>query len=66
MADLTLSRPLPSIEPALDALVLRCLATEPEDRYQNVAELAGGLEDLAARLPWTEDEARTWWKESRD
>ncbi len=53
------------IEPALDGLVLRCLATDPEDRYQTVAEIIGLLDQLAASSPWTEEQARAWWERRR-
>lgn len=33
----------PDVDPALDAIVLECLAKEPSDRYQSVAELAKDL-----------------------
>jgi serine/threonine-protein kinase len=49
------------IPPALDSLVLACLAKFPEQRPQSAAELARGL---AAAVPgdgWTEELAHRWW-----
>ncbi len=45
---------------ALDALILRCLAKDPEVRPRDGADLASALDALA--LPgWTTAEARDWW-----
>jgi len=40
---------LSPIAPALDALVLRCLAKRPEDRFASAAELGAALSTLASR-----------------
>jgi serine/threonine protein kinase/Tfp pilus assembly protein PilF len=59
-------RPLPSlcheksgIPPALDVVIRRCLAPDPDDRYASAAELASDLQAVAddqpllrAREPW--------------
>jgi serine/threonine-protein kinase len=36
---------VPGLDPALDALVLRCLAKDPDARFDNGAELAAALEN---------------------
>ena len=43
----------PSIPPAVDAVILRCLARERDQRFQNVAELASALLE-AVKSPYTE------------
>ncbi len=50
-------RPVP---PALERLVLACLAKQPEDRPRSAAELARSLAaiDIA---PWSEEQASQWW-----
>jgi serine/threonine protein kinase len=47
------------VPPALEALVLRCLAKEPSDRPQDAAALIRELEAMDAS--WGQEEARTWW-----
>jgi eukaryotic-like serine/threonine-protein kinase len=51
-------RPIP---PALDDLVLSCLAKDPAKRPQSARELSGRLAELEAANPWTQDRAREWW-----
>jgi serine/threonine-protein kinase len=48
------------IPPALEALVMACLARRPEDRPQSAAELNRALAALPVP-PWTEGDAREWW-----
>jgi len=38
----------PEVPPRLEAMVLRCLAKEPDERYRTVAELLRDLESLSA------------------
>jgi eukaryotic-like serine/threonine-protein kinase len=45
----------------LDRIVLRCLAKEPEKRFDSIDELAAKLDELAAKPPWPAAEARKWW-----
>jgi hypothetical protein len=42
-----------AIRPALDALVLRAVARDPDARYQDAATLARDLEALLAAEPWS-------------
>jgi len=51
--------PIPS---ALDELVVRCLAKEPEDRPADAATLFLELEAIELPTPWTEHRARDWWR----
>ena len=49
-----------SIPPALEALVLACLAKRPEDRPASAAELRRALDAIGVE-PWTGEEAERWW-----
>jgi hypothetical protein len=50
------------IDADFEALILRCLAKEPDDRPSDGAALADELEQLD--LPgWTLTDARAWWQE---
>jgi serine/threonine-protein kinase len=50
-----------SIPPALDDLVLACLAKDPAHRPQSARELSLRLAEMEARHPWSQELAREWW-----
>jgi serine/threonine-protein kinase len=45
----------------LEAIVLRCLEKEPEDRYQTAAELEAALQSVPLEDPWSQVKANEWW-----
>ena len=47
----------------LEAIVLRCLAKDPDDRYEDASALRIALEGAAIEGVWGRDEARVWWEE---
>jgi hypothetical protein len=49
------------LTPEFDALVLACLAKNPDDRPSTAEELACRLEQLPGVRRWTAAEARAWW-----
>ena len=53
-------RPIP---PALEAVVLSCLAKRPEERPPGAAELDEALGRAGAGV-WSQQEARRWWESS--
>ena len=50
------------IPPALDALVMACLAKNPAERPQSAKELSRRLSEISGLSPWTEERALEWWK----
>jgi plasmid stabilization system protein ParE len=49
------------IPPALDKLVLSCLAKDPAKRPQSARELSVRLGELEGAGAWTQERARDWW-----
>lgn len=49
------------IPPALDELVLSCLAKDPGKRPQSARELSLRLAGVDGASAWTQDRARDWW-----
>ena len=47
----------------LDRIILRCLAKNPADRPHKAQELERQLASCAARIPWSQDEARRCWEQ---
>jgi hypothetical protein len=55
-----LGGPIPA---ALEAVVLRCLAKNPADRFPDAATLGDALRDCTEGPGWRQVEARAWWGE---
>ena len=51
------------IPPAMDALVLTCLAKSAGDRPQSAKDLARSLTEIQGLPRWTEERAQEWWHE---
>jgi serine/threonine-protein kinase len=52
------------IPPALEQIILRCLAKQPSERPEDAATLAKLLRDVPHT--WTDDAATAWWKKFRE
>ena len=50
------------VPPELDALVLACLAKDPDDRPTSAQDVADRLAEVPVAEPWTEDRAMRWWE----
>jgi serine/threonine-protein kinase len=57
-----LGRPIPA---SLEALVLACLAKDPEERPASAEWLAARLAECETAGDWTPERARAWWDAAR-
>jgi serine/threonine-protein kinase len=51
----------PALSSDLDAVVLRCLAKDPADRYSSAASLDAALAACRGVMPWTTEDGLAWW-----
>jgi serine/threonine-protein kinase len=51
------------VPPAVDALVLACLAKAPNDRPRDALALIAMLDAIPFEHPWTPERALAWWNE---
>ncbi|HEY1546582.1 MAG TPA: serine/threonine-protein kinase, partial [Kofleriaceae bacterium] len=50
-----------TVPPALEAVIMRCLAKAPEQRHASATELADALRAAPIDDTWSEGGARAWW-----
>ena len=53
----------PDIPPDLEDVVLRCLAKDPDRRFQSAEELGLVLSACASANEWDPRKAAAWWEE---
>ena len=49
----------------VEAVILRCLAKRPEDRFRDARAVADALGACACAAEWDESRAERWWSEGR-
>src|SRR5262249_23385886 len=49
------------VPPELETILMRCLAKDPRDRFQNARSLQQALASLGDRIPWPSEDAEKWW-----
>lgn len=60
-----LSQSRPEVPQDLEAVILRCLAKDPAQRYPDALSLRADLLACASADDWDADRAATWWRERR-
>ncbi len=53
----------PEVPADLEAVVMRCLAKSPADRFSSAAELAHALDQCECAGQWSHAQAAQWWAE---
>jgi hypothetical protein len=54
-----------NVAPALEAILMTCLAKQPSDRHPSAAALGDALEALPPAGDWSKPDAIAWWDEFR-
>jgi serine/threonine-protein kinase len=52
------------VDPVLEAIIMRCLAKQPADRFADAKELRAAL-SAVPMSDWPDAEARAWWEKYR-
>jgi len=60
------SRGADTVPTELEAVVMRCLAKDADDRFASMLDLRKALRALRLEEGWTQADARRWWREHRE
>jgi hypothetical protein len=60
LVDAAAARPAPAAPP--DAVVARCLAKAPHERFQSAADLDRALARCGCAADWSAERAAAWWQ----
>src|SRR5262249_33453483 len=52
----------PEVPADFEAVVLRCLAKQPSERFPDALSVERALADCQSADQWTEEEAANWWR----
>ena len=55
----------PDVPGDLEAVITRCMAKKPDDRFQDVASLDEALAACRCAGRWTDEMAAAWWREAQ-
>ena len=58
------SRHNPAVPSDLDAIVMKCVRKDPNDRFASAAELHDALLVCESAGSWTRDDRLTWWQDA--
>lgn len=61
-APMPLTERQPNVVPALSAVISRCMAKSPGERYADMSELDEAFLRAVHGTAWTERDARDWWQ----
>ena len=53
---------LAEVPPDLDAVLLRCLSKDPNDRFPDAAQSRPALANAVAPGSWSDADAEAWWR----
>jgi serine/threonine-protein kinase len=56
---------LARVPAALEAIILRCLAKRPDERFASAAALVDAIRELPPLADWDDAEAQRWWRDFR-
>jgi serine/threonine protein kinase len=53
------------VAPELEAIIMRCLAKNPTERFPSADDMAAALRALGHSRDWSTEDARVWWSDFR-